>query len=205
MDSAVEIRPLEPARFGDLEHLFRRREDPAGCWCMWWRLSPEEFSASRVAERHDLLATRAGEAPAPGLLAYAGDEAVGWVAIAPRPEHARIPRSTIIALEDVPDCWSITCFYVRADHRGRGVTAALVRAAVDHARGHGARFVEAYPVDTAADVGPRSSSSLFRGTLATFARAGFVETGRRRGRPTVRLALAPHEESPAPPPAGPLR
>ncbi|WP_405002575.1 GNAT family N-acetyltransferase [Georgenia thermotolerans] len=83
------------------------------------------------------MADRVARTPAPGLLAYAGGVPAGWVALAPRGEYPRIPRSTVITYEDVPGCWAITCFYVHPGHRGRGLLQPLLAAAVEHARTHG--------------------------------------------------------------------
>jgi hypothetical protein len=48
----------------------------------------------------------------------------------------------------------------------------LLQAAMATARKHGARVVEAYPVD------PDSPSYRFMGFVSKFERAGFLETGR---------------------------
>lgn len=181
------VRPLTAETWPDLELLFARPGDQGRCWCMWWRLPGKEWSASRTAERRAALGERAAVEPSPGLLAYDDGEPVGWVAVAPRAEHPRIPRSTAIVYEeDVPDCWSVSCFYIRPDHRRQGISTTLLAAAVDHAARHGARTLEAYPVDAAGRV---SSSAMFHGSLSLFTRAGFEEVGRRNGRPTVRLSL----------------
>jgi GNAT superfamily N-acetyltransferase len=43
----------------------------------------------------------------------------------------------------------VTCFVVRAGFRGRGITYPLAAATIDQARSHGARALEAYPMDPA--------------------------------------------------------
>jgi GNAT superfamily N-acetyltransferase len=42
--------------------------------------------------------------------------------------------------------WLLPCLFVRAGHRGRGVTHALVRAAVQLARREGAFAIEGWPL-----------------------------------------------------------
>ena len=65
---------------------------------------------------------------------------------------------------------------------------ALLAGAVAYAKKHGARLVEAYPVDK-----PSRSNDEFMwfGAKAMFDKAGFSEVARRRPqRPVVRLRLA---------------
>lgn len=70
------------------------------------------------------------------------------------------------------------------------------------AREHGARVLEAHPVDVAAKGGRVPSPSLYHGTASMFADAGFTEVLRTRpDRPVVRLDLHPDCAGPEP---GPL-
>jgi len=154
---------------------------------MWFRLPGREGSTSRTAERRAAFGDRAEAAPSPGIVAYVDGEPVGWVAVAPRAEYPRLRRSTVVVHDpDVPDCWSVTCFYIHPSHRREGLATALLHAAVEHAAAHGAGNVEGYPVDAQQRV---SSSVMFHGSLGLFTRAGFKEVGRRNGRPTVRLPI----------------
>jgi GNAT superfamily N-acetyltransferase len=103
----------------------------------------------------------------------------------------RYPRLTrLVGAPTVePGVWSVSCFYIHRRHRRVGVAAALLAAAVDYARAHGAGAVEGYPVDTAG--ARRPSGDLFTGTAGLFAAAGFrvhsrPPTGKRI---VVRLSL----------------
>jgi hypothetical protein len=63
----------------------------------------------------------------------------------------------------------------------------LLRAAVEYARGQGARIVEGYPVEPR---GKTSSTSLYTGLASAFRKAGFVEMARRsETRPIMRYYL----------------
>ncbi len=178
-EQMVTVHPLTPDRWGDFEKLFRRGGPQNMCWCMWWRVPSKEMDGrTREQNRTDFRAiVEAGRAP--GLLAYDGDEAAGWIAIAPRSEvGARFtPRARVYrVLDDVP-VWSVTCFYTRRERRGQGVSAALLDAAVGYAFAHGAPMIEAYPIIPADDA-PVSEFSAFTGTLPLFLKAGFVEAAR---------------------------
>jgi GNAT superfamily N-acetyltransferase len=114
--------------------------------------------------------------------------------VGPRTAQVRISRTrdivanTPVALDD-PAAWAVTCFVVRREHRGQGLTTSLLAAAVDFAREHGARVIEAYPVDTR--VGKKSSNELYHGILSVFEAAGFREIARPKpDRPIVALDVS---------------
>lgn len=123
----------------------------------------------------------------PGLLAYENDRVVGWVSIAPREEYLRLERSQVMKPVDDKPVWSVVCFYVDPRARGKGITEALLKGAVDFARKKGARLVEGYPVDK----GERSHDDfMWFGAKRIFDRAGFTEVARRKPtRPVMRKAL----------------
>jgi GNAT superfamily N-acetyltransferase len=106
-----------------------------------------------------------------GLLGYLGETPVAWCSIAPRDTY----RQGLGGAGE-PDTWSLACMFIRRDLRGQGITRQLIKAAVDHARAHGAKIVEAYPVD------PDSPSYRFMGFVPTFEKAGFKPTGQREGK-----------------------
>lgn len=76
---------------------------------------------------------------------------------------------------------SRTCFFTRAGYRKRGVSKALARAAVQHARDRGARALDGYPITTSNAI----AEELHVGTEATFLQADFSEVSR----PTKRRAV----------------
>jgi len=111
----------------------------------------------------------------------------------PRAELPGVQRNRALRriLVDQPGAWWVGCFAVDQRHRGVGVATALLEAAVDHARTHGATAVEGHPVDTDALRAHRvSGSALFTGTMRTFLRQGFSEIGRTYpSRPVMRRVL----------------
>jgi GNAT superfamily N-acetyltransferase len=104
--------------------------------------------------------------PPLGLIAYEGEVPVGWVATGPRSRYPRAigPRVRILKERDLTeddDVWLLPCFFVRVGYRRRGVTAALVTAAVDaaNARG-GAKAVEGFPIaDASSNAGSLNAAS----------------------------------------------
>jgi GNAT superfamily N-acetyltransferase len=144
----LEVRPLTPERWADLEDLFGPKGAIAGCWCMWWRQSGAEHDrAGNDGNRAALR--RLTDAGTPGLLGYVDGEPVGWCSFGRREEFGRLNRSPKLKAVDSEPVWSIVCFYVRPGQRAAGVASALLDAAVEHVRDLGARLVEAYPIDPA--------------------------------------------------------
>jgi GNAT superfamily N-acetyltransferase len=177
-----EFHPLTQDRWRDFETLFGPSGAYGGCWCMWPRLRQKEFDAnSGAANRREMKkAVASGEEP--GLLAYSGGEPVGWVALAPRDRLAHLEHSRNLRRVDDQPVWSIVCFVVDKRARGGGMMAKLLSAAIQYARGRGARIVEGYPVEVA---GKLTGYSGYTGIVSTFRKAGFVEVARRSPRQPI--------------------
>jgi len=192
--ATITIEPATASRFDDVEHTFDGGGDGRSCQCQWWMITNAEWSKTSQQGRRELLADEIAATLPPGLVAYVDGEAAGWVRVGPRPRHVRIGRTLIIKgstgepLDD-DSVWTVSCFVVRKEHRGQGLNARLLDAAVDFARANGARVIEAYPIDP--DAGKkRSSNELFHGVISTFENAGFQEVARPKpDRPIVTLAL----------------
>jgi GNAT superfamily N-acetyltransferase len=183
----LSISPLAAERWHALEELFGKAGASNGCWCMYWRIGPRYRGRPREHNRRDRERLAASGQP-PGLLAFDGDVPVGWCELAPRADLHWLTRVRHFeAVDDLP-VWSIPCFYVRRSHRDRGVTGALIDAAVASAGAAGAPALEAYPVDTAV---AGHTGNLFPGLVSTFARHGFEVVARRKpDRPVMRRVLS---------------
>lgn len=170
----LAIRPLTPDLMDDFGVVLRGNFG-AGCWCMYPRLNDAETralpgtGAQSRRKRAAMTALAAGH-PAPGLLAFRDGDPVGWVAVAPRRELLRIARSRATPPVDDAEVWVIPCVTVRKGMRGQGIAIALLRAAVEYARAHGAPAVEAYP--RAGNVRTGDDNAYF-GAEPMFRRAGF--------------------------------
>ncbi|MDQ3931962.1 MAG: GNAT family N-acetyltransferase, partial [Actinomycetota bacterium] len=115
MAEPLQIRPLTPHRWGDLEALFGPRGAVAGCWCMWWRQTAREFEQYAGEANRQALRSIVEEGQVPGLLAYRDGRTVGWVSVAPRKEFGRLDRSPTLGRVDETPVWSVACFYVVRD------------------------------------------------------------------------------------------
>ena len=178
----LTVEPVTPERWADLEDLFGPNGAVAGCWCMWWRVTRKEFAERTTESKREALQAIVERGDVPGLLAYAEGKPVGWCSIGPREWFPGLDRSRTLARVDDEPVWSVNCFYVRRGWRRKGVTSALLDAAVAHAKRQGARLVEGYPKESG------STGDAFTGFLAQFERAGFKEVVRRsKKQPVVRL------------------
>lgn len=169
----LAVRALTPELWPALTDLFGEQGARSGCWCMYFRIGSayrRRSSSTNKAAFHKVVS----QGPAPGLLAFDGERAVGWCQVTPRSRLPWLDRTwRLKAVDDVP-VWSISCFYIRIGYRRRGVMGALIRAALDLARQAGAPALEAYPLD-----GQLSPSATSTGYVSAFVRAGFKEVIRR--------------------------
>lgn len=155
---------------------------------MFWRRTAQEFAAGKGAGNRAAMKRLVDAGEEPGLLAYVGDEPVGWCALAPRERFVRLTTSRVLKPVDDEPVWSVPCFFVARAHRRRGLTSKLLAAARKYAREHGARILEGYPVD------PRKADVpdvfAYTGLASAFERAGFEVAARRSpGRPVMRCKL----------------
>ena len=182
---SLSIRPFTPDLWPQFEELFGANGAYSGCWCMWWRIKRSEFKSGDANKAAFKKIVRKG--PPPGLLAFEGDVAVGWCQLTPRADLPTLDRSPmLVAVDDVP-VWSVSCFYVKKGHRGKGVMRALLDAALVEAKRAGAPALEAYPWDTKEKKG---AATVHTGIASTFARAGFKTVARRAvHRPVMRHDL----------------
>lgn len=81
------------------------------------------------------------------LLTYSAQRPIGWRAVGPRGMLVRPARSRNLAPVDDRPVWSVVCLCVDRAHCGRGVSIALLEAAVRYAGSRGARVVEDYSVE----------------------------------------------------------
>lgn len=184
---AFDVRPATPDLWPALEDLFGPQGASNGCWCMYWRIGRAYSQRPRSENKADFQAI-VGKGPPPGLVAMDGDLAVGWCQVTPRSVIPYIEKKRFLAGVDGQGVWSISCFYIRRGYRRRGVSAALIEAAIAVAARAGAPSLEAYPIDNET---PGASSNAFTGIASAFRRAGFREVARRSAaRPVMRRALS---------------
>lgn len=191
MADDIRVIPANEASWEQLQTVFGQRGEAAACQCQWFFARDKEYSAMPREEREERFRAQTacgdpGAEHTSGLMAFLGDEPVGWCAVEPRSQYVRLARTRVPWSgrdEDPADdgVWAIVCFAVRVGFRRQGVSTALAVAAVEHARANGARAVEGYPKELAPGK-EEIWGELYVGTPGMFEAAGMHVVSR----PTLR-------------------
>jgi GNAT superfamily N-acetyltransferase len=170
---SIEVRPANATRFDDVATMLGPKNPSSSvCWCLSHRIDAKTNQELVGPARGEYVRGLCSREVAPGVLAYEGDEVVGWAAVAPRAELPFARSRKIPHVDDLP-VWSVWCIRVRPGHRGKGISHALLDGAVAYARSHGAPAVEGYPVD---NKGQKVDLTMaYVGTRGVFERAGFTK------------------------------
>ena len=167
---SFSVRPA--TSFADVSAILGPKNPQASvCWCLSHRVDAKTNKSLVGPNRGAFVRELTRRDIAPGVLAYYGDDPVGWAAVAPRADLPFARSRKIPHVDDLP-VWSVWCFRVRPGHRGRGITGALLEGAVSYARQHGAPAIEGYPVD---NQGAKVDLTMaYVGTRALFEANGFA-------------------------------
>lgn len=196
VDGVLRIVPANEASWDELQTVLTGEAHRCQCQRVrlgtgdWWHMPREERAAILASE------TQCGDPRAEstiGIVAFLGDEPVGWCAVDRRGVYGRLRGSRVPwagRSEDPedPDVWAIACLVVRPGYRHTGLTYPLVAAVVEHARARGARVVEGYPMLTGgANV---TWGELSVGPVGPFTAAGFEQVSQpTKRRVVMRLEL----------------
>ena len=171
---ALTIQRVTSNLIHDVGRLFATDKVANNCWCMWFITSVKEFHAVGHEGNRANFCELAAKSDQPlGLLAYRDGEPVGWCAVGPRSRYVRALKTPTYrgAAGDQEDAiWLVPCFFIRKDARRAGVSQALLEAAINLAKEHGATAIEGFPFSGAQR---RSSGETQVGFEALFAACGF--------------------------------
>ena len=184
----LEIQPVTTESWEDLEQLFGPRGAIGGCWCMWWRIKRKDFEQQQGQRNRDAMCSIVESGKVPGIIAYSNDEPVAWCSVAPREVFPVLDRSHVLKRVDDQPVWSVVCFFMAKGYRHKGLSARMLKAAVEYATENGVRIVEGYPITPKKDQAP--DIYIFTGLESTFLKAGFVEVAQRsESRPIMRYFI----------------
>ena len=156
---------------------------------MYYRKTGGSGGVGQSAENKRALKSLVDRGSVPGLIGYEDGRAVGWISLSPREDYPKLQRSPVMKPVDDKPVWSIVCFFVDKEARGKRVSEALLKGAIEYARSQGATLLEAYPVDKDE---PSHPDFMWFGAKRMYDRAGFKEVTRRKeNRPVVRKSIRP--------------
>lgn len=180
---------VRPATWDGFTRVMGEKGGCGGCWCMLWRLNRKTWGAGVHGGNRVAMQAVFENERVPGLVGWVDDKPVGWIQVAERSAFPGLASSRVLKQVDELPVWSVTCFFIRKDHRRQGASVSMLKAACDFARNQGAQILEGYPIDT-----PRSHYPVvyaWTGFRNTFHAAGFVEVARRsETRPIMRKTLS---------------
>jgi GNAT superfamily N-acetyltransferase len=186
----LTVRPLTVDTWDDFETVMGARGGARGCWCMHWRSSIAEWMENKGDGNKAAMRALAERDAPPGVVGYLDAEPVAWCAFGDRSDFPRMQRSALLKPIDDEPVVALACLLIRKDHRGHGLSAALIAAVCDHlAETSQTRTIEAYPVEPP---GGRSAGpdTAMTGIASAFADAGFTEVARpKHDRPIMRFDL----------------
>ncbi|HLY55045.1 MAG TPA: GNAT family N-acetyltransferase [Stellaceae bacterium] len=164
---------------------------------MYWRAARggATWRAAEGEPNRNALARLVESGGCHAVLAFVDGAPAGWCDLAPCDAYPRLASKPSLALERPRGSWAVTCFYVPAKLRGRGIARALLEAAIHQATVRGAATLEAYPAEPHGKRLP--GAFAYTGVPAMFERAGFSRLDRPDfRRPIYRRALASQAGTP---------
>jgi GNAT superfamily N-acetyltransferase len=184
--STLTVRPLQEDDWPTIEQLFGPNGACGGCWCMWWRVPQggKLWDRMKGTKNRDAFRKLVEDGEVHAVIAFRGEEPVGWCSFGPRRSYPRLERVRALRRDWPEDTWSILCFYIPTAWRRRGVARLLLKAATARAFKLGAREIEGYPVVTSDSTGMMPAAFAWTGVPALFEAAGYKalhnQDGRRR-------------------------
>jgi len=191
VEEKIRFEELRPHLWYAIERLFGPNGACDGCWCMWWRKETSEpwkqFKGARAKETFKNL-VQVGKAH--GILAFVGDEPVGWCSFGPRQDFPSLEKVRAYKRDDTANVWSINCFFIHRRWRRKGLTRGLLSTVVEAIKKRGVKVIEAYPVTTTKDGRRLGAMMAWTGPLKIFEELGFKTVQATNPfKPLVRLEL----------------
>jgi len=188
---SIRFEELRPDLWPAVEQLFGPNGACGGCWCMCWRTPTyKAWLNIRGAGAKRAFRNLIEEGKARGMLAFVGDEPMGWCSFGPRLDFPVLQSIEAYRRDDIGNVWSITCLFIHRKWRGKGLSRGLLKGSIEAMRRQGVRIIEGYPVITTKSGRRVSASMAWKGPLKIFDEQGFkVVQSIDALKPLVRLRL----------------
>lgn len=140
------------------------------CFCFYYHFGGEgsDWRARTGDENRKAKAQRIAEGRAHGVLAYAGEQVVGWVHAGP------LDELDAFADQAEPGTGAVVCYVVHPRHRRQGIAGRLLDEACAMLADLGLERVDAWPLrELPPDDRLPTTALIYHGTRAMYERAGF--------------------------------
>jgi GNAT superfamily N-acetyltransferase len=184
-----EVEPVIKKNWDKFVTLFGDNGACGNCWCMYYRLSKSDFISGKKenGNKHSMKKIVWSDKPV-GLLGLLEGHPVAWCAFAPRKDFIKLEKSRVHKPIDNQDVWSIPCLFIDKNHRKSGISLLQLIGAIDYAKKHNIKILEAYPIIPTQEKIPDSFAWV--GLYKTFEQAGFEIVDRTsKNRPMVRYYI----------------
>jgi GNAT superfamily N-acetyltransferase len=182
----ITFEPLTKANWNQFVSLFGERGACGNCWCMYYRLSKDDFREGKADNgNRDAMHKLVFEGKPLGIIGFYEDIPIAWCAFAPREDFIKLEKSRVHKRIDTREVWSIPCFFVDKRFRRQGVSVELLKGVIRYAKQNGIKILEAYPTIPTQEKLPDSFAWI--GFYKSFEQAGFEIADRTsKNRPMVR-------------------
>jgi GNAT superfamily N-acetyltransferase len=163
----IRVERFSPVRRDDFLALHSDANGAGWCRCVAWWVPTWDGWGERTAEENTALRDAlCARGQYDGLLAYDGNEPVGWCQLGQRDRLTKLVAQ--LELDPDPLVWAVTCFFVAPARRNEGIAVSLLAAAVEEARLAEATRIEGYPRNVM-----RDDDDAWTGPQSLFTAAGF--------------------------------
>jgi len=177
----LTIRELTPSLWPSVEELFGKSGACGGCWCQAWRIEKgEKWEGIKGDAARKRLKKQIEKGTTMAVLAFDGKNPVGWCTFGPRLSFPRLNRAPSLKCDDAEKVWSLPCFFVHRNYRGKGVATAMLKHSLEIMKKRGAPVAEGYPAKPYKD-GTYIPAFSWTGTISLFKKAGFKVAGNPDG------------------------
>jgi GNAT superfamily N-acetyltransferase len=182
----LTFEPLSKRNWIQFLQLFGKNGACGNCWCMYHRLSGNDFNEGKINDGNKEAMKKLVEKNQPtGLLGFYEGQAIAWCAFAPRDHFIKLEKSRVHKRIDDSFVWSIPCFFVDKNFRRQGVSVKLLKAVIKYAKENSITIIEAYPTIPTQEKLPDAFAWI--GLYSSFNKAGFTIVDQTsKNRPMVR-------------------
>ncbi len=139
------------------------------CWCVAWETPTWEGWTDRTEEaNHSLREALWLKGEFHGYLLYCKEAPAGWCRVGPRRTWPKLCEH--FGLEPDEDVYSFTCFGMRGELQGRGLSHVLVAGVLEDLARRNVSLIESFPKKIEGRV---ESGKVWMGPVSVFERAGF--------------------------------